>query len=86
MIIYLIGYNCAIKADVVRCSPKINVIAYLLSDYIEKVQECFTRMFPNLRNLPYRERLSRLDNLSLRARGLGYQLIQNCEQFDCCGC
>ena len=39
------------------------------------MQERFTRLFPDLRTLPYRDRLRRLGLLSLRARRLRYQLI-----------
>ena len=42
---------------------------------IEKVQRRFTRMFPDIRHLDYRNRLSRLHLLSLSAGRLRYKLI-----------
>ena len=46
-----------------------------LSDMVESVQRRFTRLFPDLSSLPYRERLCKLNLLSLNARRLRYQLI-----------
>ena len=46
-----------------------------LSDQIEAVQRRFTRLFPDLRSLPYKDRLLNLNLLSLRARRLRYKLI-----------
>jgi hypothetical protein len=46
-----------------------------LSDRIERIQRRFTRFFPDLRYLPYRERLCKLNLLSLFARRLRYKLI-----------
>ena len=46
-----------------------------LSDEIENVQRRFTRLFPDLRTLQYKDRLGQLGLLSLRARRLRYQLI-----------
>ena len=48
---------------------------HFLSEAIEKVQRRFTRIFPYLRGLSYRERLSHLKLLSLSARRLRYKLI-----------
>ena len=45
-------------------------------DYIEKVQRRFTKMIPSLRNLPYTERLKRLNLFSLRHRRRRGDLIQ----------
>ena len=46
-----------------------------LSDQIENVQKRFTRLFPHIRTLSYRERLQKLGLLSLCARRLRYKLI-----------
>ena len=46
-----------------------------LCDQIEAVQKRFTRLFPDMRNIPYRSRLTKLNMLSLRARRLRYKLI-----------
>ena len=46
-----------------------------LSDRLENVQRRFTRIFPGLKNLPYRQRLVHLNLLSLYARRLRYKLI-----------
>lgn len=44
-------------------------------DHIEKVQRRFTRLFPDLRCQPYRQRLKALGLLSLNSRRLRYRLI-----------
>ena len=46
-----------------------------LSEQIERVQHRFSRLFPDLRLLPYRERLKDLNLYSLRTRRLRYKLI-----------
>lgn len=46
-----------------------------LCDQIETIQRRFSRLFPHLRSLPYRDRLQNLNLLSLRARRLRYKLI-----------
>ena len=43
---------------------------------LEKVQRCFTRMFPSLRLMPYEKRLRELDLFSLERRRLRGNLIE----------
>ena len=73
--VFLSLYKCYVRpilefASIVWCPYQ----QYLI-DEIEKVQKRFTRMFNDLRSMPYRDWLKLLNLLSLSARRLRYKLI-----------
>ena len=73
--VFLTLYKSHVRSALEYCSILWCPYHVTLSDRIEAVQRRFTRFFPELRTLQYRDRLAQLNLLSLYARRLRYKLI-----------
>ena len=73
--VFLTLYKSHIRSILEYCSILWCPYHVTLSERVEAVQRRFTRFFPELRPLQYRDRLAQLNLLSLYARRLRYKLI-----------